>query len=91
MCIRDRAFGAFEEDDYFSAYGSLSAYKFEKSIFYTEKTEAFIRECFNRVVKVLEKWLAERNRCFCLLYTSMEYFYQIGKNRKDAHPHNEGG
>ena len=93
--VLQEAFGAFEEDDYFSAYGSLSAYKFEKSIFYTEKTEAFIRECFNRVVKVLEKWLAERNRCFDdLLYYGHRgstwypfpkalYYAGLEKNRGD--------
>ncbi len=62
--VLQEVFGPGGDEDYFSAYAPLSAYKFEKSIFYSEKTGAFIRGCFNRAVEALEEWLSSKGLCF---------------------------
>ncbi len=44
--VLQEAYPNLAEEDFFEAYSAFSDYKFHKSIFYSEKTAPFIRECF---------------------------------------------
>lgn len=52
------------QDSPFELYASLSDYKFTKSIFYTEERGAFLRQCFNRAVELLNALLAQGGGSF---------------------------
>ena len=61
--VLQEAYPNLVEEDFFEAYSAFSDYKFHKSIFYSEKTAPFIRECFNWVVGSLEEWLTPLEIC----------------------------